>query len=132
MSTCGDLVWDRVRSRASGFPPEAFVFVQEGLRHTVEQLHGGDAADDDSSRHVSGQQLCMGLRDYAIKQFGLLARTVLNSWNIRRTEDFGRLVFILVESGIMRKSEEDSLDDFSGVYDFDETFGPELQPLANG
>lgn len=108
------------------------MFVQEGLRHTVEQLHGGDAADDDSSRHVSGQQLCMGLRDYAIKQFGLLARTVLNSWNIRRTEDFGRLVFILVESGIMRKSEEDSLDDFSGVYDFDETFGPELQPLANG
>jgi uncharacterized repeat protein (TIGR04138 family) len=128
VSSCGDLIWDRVRSKSSGYPPEAFVFVQCGLRHTVEHLHGEDA-DDDSPRHVSGQQLCMGLRDFALKQFGFLARTVLESWNIRRTEDFGRIVFILVETGVMRKSDEDCLDDFTGVFDFAEAFGAASEPI---
>ena len=53
----------------------------------------------------------------------MLAKTVLHSWGVRRTEDFGRIVFALVETGILRKSEEDSLGDFMGVFDFDEAFG---------
>lgn len=133
MSICGDVIWDRVRSNAKGFPPEAFIFVHEGLRHTVEKLHGElGSIDPECPRHVSGQELCLGLRDYAIRQYGPLAKTVLNSWGVRRTEDLGRMVFILVESGIMRKSDEDSMDDFSGVFDFAEAFGSALKhaPIA--
>lgn len=125
--SCGDAVWDRVRQKAAGYPPEAFCFVQEGLRHTVEKLYTN--ASEMAPRHVSGKQLCMGLRDFAIHQYGLLARTVLNSWSIRRTEDFGRIVFILVDCGVMRKSDDDSPDDFAGVFDFDEAFGRELETV---
>lgn len=64
----------------------------------------------------------MGLRDYAIRQYGLLARTVLTHWNVRRTEDFGRIVFAMVQAGELRKSDDDSPGDFREVYDFDEAF----------
>jgi len=78
------------------------------------------------SRHVSGEQLCNGLRDFALQQFGLLARTVLNRWNITNCEDFGRIVFAMVESRILAKTEDDSIDDFRDVFDFDAAFQDRL------
>lgn len=110
---------------AGPYPLEAYQFVQEGLRVTVERVHDQVDAAGTSSRHVSGQQLCMGLRDCAIDQFGLLAPVVLAAWRIHRTEDFGRMVFALIEVGAMSKTPHDTLDDFRGVYDFTEAFGPE-------
>lgn len=121
--------WKQVREKAGPFPPEAFQFVREGLAHTVRTIHGGDGLigdSEDESRHVSGQQLCLGLRDFAIVQFGGLARTVLDRWGVRRTDDFGRIVFAMIEAGLMRKTDEDTMDHFRGVYEFDEAFtGPE-------
>ncbi|MGP1310508.1 MAG: Minf_1886 family protein [Phycisphaerales bacterium] len=116
-------------SRRSGFAPEAFVFVQEGLQHTLKMIHGDaelTAEDlfDDDSRHVSGRQLCIGLRELAVHQFGGLARIVLSKWGIDSTEDFGRVVFALVDAGLLRKTDEDTLEDFRGVYDFADAFGP--------
>lgn len=128
MSVTADALWEVIRTKAGPYPPEAFAFVQEGLRHTVERLFEHEDESVSPERHVSGQQLCMGLRDFAIDQFGLLARTVLASWSIRRTEDFGRVVFTLVEAGLMRKTDEDNIEDFSGVFDFAEVFGRQLEP----
>jgi uncharacterized repeat protein (TIGR04138 family) len=71
---------------------------------------------------VTGPQLCLGLRDFAIQKYGMLARTVLERWGIRKTDDFGRIVFAMIEAGLMRKSDEDSESDFQGVFDFDEGF----------
>ena len=51
---------------------------------------------------------------------GLLARTVFRMWGINRTDDFGELVFNLVEAGLMSKTDEDSRKDFHAVYDLDE------------
>lgn len=113
-------------SRRSGFAPEAFVFVQEGLQHTLKLIHGEPTTEDlfdDHARHVSGRQLCLGLRDLAVHQFGVLARLVLAKWNIDSTEDFGRVVFALVDAGLLRKTDEDTLEDFRGVYDFEDAFG---------
>jgi uncharacterized repeat protein (TIGR04138 family) len=104
---------------------EAFGFIQEGLRYTVEKLGREEQLEAAEGRHVSGQELCLGLREFAIEQYGLLARTVLRSWNVRSTEDFGRLVFAMVEAGVLRTSHEDSIDDFTGIYDFDEAFSAE-------
>ena len=99
------------------YPPDAFDFVRRGLSYTVEQIHA-ELTDPEASRHVSGQQLCEGLRHYALLEWGLLARTVLQRWNITRTEDFGKIVFTLIESGEMAKTEDDTQEDFRHVFDF--------------
>lgn len=109
--------------RAHGFPPEAIQFIREGLEHTVCSIYGDDRPEGED-RHVDGRQLCLGLRDYAIQQYGLLARTVLASWGIHRTDDFGRIVFALIDAGLMRKSDDDCFEHFQAVYAFDEVFTP--------
>jgi uncharacterized repeat protein (TIGR04138 family) len=99
------------------YPIEAYDFVQRGLQYTVQKMHG-KVTDPKISRHVTGRELSEGLREFALMQWGMLARAVLRRWNITRTEDFGRIVFALVEGGYMTTTEEDTLDDFRSVYDF--------------
>jgi uncharacterized repeat protein (TIGR04138 family) len=113
------LDWKIIRQSAGPYAQEAFQFVRDGLAHTVKTIHG-EARD--SERHVCGQELCNGLKDYAIERYGLLARTVLSRWGINRTDDFGCIVFAMIEAGLMRKSEEDSLEDFREVFEFEEAF----------
>lgn len=103
--------------QAAQYPPEAFEFIQEGLSYTVEKIHGPGTAPK-TNRHVSGQQLCDGLRELALNHWGLLARTVLHRWNITSTLDFGRIVFSLIDIGSMQKTDNDTLVDFKDVFDF--------------
>lgn len=93
----------------------------------LADIAGFDANDLDEiaeaeSRHVSGQELCLGLRSLAVEKYGLLARTVLRGWGVSTTEDFGKIVYAMVDTGLLRTSEQDSLDDFRGVYEFEEAF----------
>jgi len=113
-------------ARHTEYPAEAFVFVQRGLDFTVRRIHGEPERKPTDNRHVSGQQLCHGLRDYAIQQYGLLARTVLKHWNIHSCEDFGHLVFEMVKAGLMQKTSDDCLGDFVRVFDFTEAFSGQL------
>jgi uncharacterized repeat protein (TIGR04138 family) len=114
-------------AKTTKYPPGAFEFVQQGLEFTVNRLHGQAKADNEpGSRHVTGQDLCMGLRDYAIAQYGLLARTVLRRWQITRCEDFGEMVFAMVDAGLMHKNEDDSIRDFVDVFDFADAFATTL------
>ncbi len=116
------------------YPLDAFVFVQRALDFTVRRAHGefDDTADmpedERPSRHVSGRELCLGVRDFAIQQYGMLAGTVLRRWRITRSDDFGQIVFAMVDAGMMHKTEQDSLDDFADVFSFREAFGN--QPLT--
>ncbi len=103
----------------------AFAFVQKGLGYTVRQVHGNPTGDEFENRHISGQQLCVGLRDYAIHKYGLLARNVLEHWNIHRTDDFGRIVFSMIDAGLMSCRDDDAIEDFYSVYIFDEEFDGE-------
>ncbi len=118
---------------AGPYPIEAFQFVQEGLSHTVDRMLGHARAaagqrslspdfDDADSRHITGQQLCLGLRDFAIERYGMLAPTVLRHWNVLRTEDFGRIVYRLIELGMMSKTPADSIRDFASVFEFEDAF----------
>lgn len=104
------------------WPLEAYDFVQRGLQETAIRIHNQVDTFAQQDRHISGQELCLGLRDYAIDQYGLLAPMVLELWHIHRTDDFGRIVFAMIDLGLMRQRPEDSLDDFCGVYDFREAF----------
>ena len=103
------------------YPTEAYEFVQRGLSYTVQKLYG-TVADPEACKHVTGRQLCEGLRELALAQWGLMARTVLSQWDIHSTLDFGRIVFSLIEAGQMQKTDEDCLDDFRDVYDFKKAF----------
>lgn len=113
------------------YPPEAYDFVQRGLSHTVHKVFG-PTKNPKANRHVTGQQLCLGLREYALGQWGFLAGAVLERWNITATVDFGRIVFHLIELGQMQKTDDDTLDDFRNVYDFRAAFEAEYHiPVAS-
>jgi uncharacterized repeat protein (TIGR04138 family) len=93
---------------------EAYSFVMAGLHHTVSKF--------EKPRHVTGRELLEGIREYALEQYGPLARSVLNHWGVETTRDFGKIVFALVEAGILRKQPEDRLEEFENIYDFKEAF----------
>jgi uncharacterized repeat protein (TIGR04138 family) len=112
---------DDVVAEIGLYPAEAYEFVQQGLSFTVNQVHG-EVTDPETNRHITGPQLCEGLREFALLQWGMLARTVLRRWNITSTMDFGRIVFALVENGFLQKQEGDSVEDFRNVFDFRAAF----------
>jgi len=101
-----------ILARDSHYTRDAYVFVSESLTYTVQKAG--------RKGHVSGRELCMGLCEYALQQFGRLARTVLESWGVRTCEDIGEIVFNMVDAGLLRKTEEDSRRDFAGVLDLRE------------
>ncbi len=88
----------------------------------VEESGGLEAAAQRLNLHVDGQDLCWGLRDLATEQWGLLAPIVLRHWGIRTTQDFGRMVFALVDHGVLQKQPHDDIRDFENVYDFETAF----------
>lgn len=104
---------------------EAYEFLFAALGHTQKLLGRLPRAPEESlesgnRHHVSGRELLEGIRDLAMREFGLMARTVFRLWGIERTDDFGEMVFNLVEAGLMSKTDEDSRQDFHAVYDLDE------------
>lgn len=103
------------------YPLEAFAFLHDGLGAAVKATHESKSQPV-SPRHVSGQQLCLALRDMAIQRWGFLAKTVLERWNIRSTIDFGNMVYLLVNNDFMKKTDEDSLEDFRDVFNFEQAF----------
>lgn len=103
------------------YRPQAYPFVFDALRYAQEKL-GRAELPKEKQRHVTGQELCEAIREFALEQFGLLALTVLRSWGITRSADFGQIVFNLIRSGLMKKTDRDSLQDFEDVYDFEEAF----------
>ena len=119
-------------ARSTKYAVDAFVFVQRGLDFTVRRIHGEPGAEDEpGSRHVSGQQLCVGLRDYAVEQYGLMARTALRHWHVLGSEDFGHIVFAMVDAGLMAKTDDDTIRDFAGALDFSRDFTAELEISGN-
>jgi uncharacterized repeat protein (TIGR04138 family) len=105
------------------------------LASFIAEQGGPDALLDRLNLHVGGEELCHGLRELACERWGLMAPAVLNSWGVRSTLDFGRLVFALVESDLLQKQPEDVIEDFQNVYDFktafDTSFRIDLTQNAN-
>src|SRR5207247_10882122 len=103
---------------------EAYEFVFAALNHTQKKLGreppAETAGEAEPQHHVSGKELLEGVRDLALEEFGLMARTVFHMWGIDRTDDFGDIVFNLVEAGLMNKTDEDTRKDFHEVYDLDQ------------
>jgi uncharacterized repeat protein (TIGR04138 family) len=94
----------------------------EQILEMINHYGGVHGIREKLNRHVGGQELCWGLRDLAMRRWGLMAPAVLGSWGIRQTRDFGRMVFALVDNNILQKQPEDRLKDFDNVYSFDTAF----------
>ncbi len=109
------------------FDRDAYQFVREALDFTVKILKKNPQGPP-AHRHVSGQELLDGIRRHALDQFGPMSKTVLEHWGIKQCEDFGSIVFNMVEKGILGKTEKDSREDFKGGYSFEEAFVRPFQP----
>lgn len=110
------------------YSPAAYHFLLMALRRTQERLGRiAGTGEPDESAHISGQELCDGLRELAAEQFGMLSPDVFRHWGIRSTTDFGRMVFEMIEHGEMRKTSRDQLSDFDGAFDFRDAFGCDYQ-----
>lgn len=107
-------VMDRLRERNPRYRETAYIFLISALHFVLQRL--------DETRHITGPELAEGVRDLAIDRFGPMARTVLGHWGICSTVDVGEIVFALVDCGILIKQDEDTIDDFLGVFDFEEVF----------
>ncbi len=105
---------EKIFTKYEHYKLEAYHFLLAALHHTVAKLP--------KPRHVTGPELLDGIREYALEQYGPLTRTVLNYWGIRKTVDFGHIVFALVEAGILRKQPEDKIEDFENIFDFEQAF----------
>lgn len=127
------------------FRIEAYQFVREALSfgQNDDEEESEDAIDDlseidealilgeleededwqeEQEHHLTGQILCEAIRVYAQQQYGYMAKTVLNSWGLTSTSDFGEIVYNLIEIGMMKKSNTDRREDFNDVYDFESAF----------
>lgn len=121
----GDLL-ERIRRHGDRYDERAFLFMLASIEYLQTKLP--------ERRHVTGPELTRACRDFALEQYGLLARTVLEHWGIRDTEDFGRIVYTLVAVGLLVTQPGDRVEDFRGVYAFEQAFdeGYEWQGLPRG
>lgn len=115
---------EKILAKDPRYEREAYFFLREALDHTQKMM--GRAQHE--VRHVSGRQLLDGIKDFALTQYGPMTPTVLEDWGVHRCEDFGELVFNMVEQGLLSKTETDSRADFQGGYDFAEAFRQPFLP----
>lgn len=109
----------RIVRKDPRFAERAYSFLKDALDFTMQRV---EERENGSQRHVSGQELLEGFRDYALAQFGPMAFTVMKEWGIRNGKNVGEMVFLLIEEDVFSKQPEDSLDDFKGFMNFRRAF----------
>ena len=105
---------ERIVEKDPRYKVAAYAFVMLALNCTLSKL--------DKPRHVTGRELLDGIREFGLAQYGPMTKMVFGYWGVRATRDFGEIVFNLVENKLLGKTEEDRVEDFENVYDFEEEF----------
>lgn len=114
MNTSFYLRVERIVGKDPRYKADAYEFVMRGLFYTQKKLK--------RKGHVAGKELAEGLKDFALEEFGGMARTVLSHWGINETGDFGEIVYNMIEENLLNKTESDSKEDFKDIYNFKEVF----------
>jgi len=114
---------DKIIKEDPRFKRDAYLFVSEAVAYTMAKLR-----EEGVPRHITGQELLDGIREHALETFGPLTLDVLQDWGVGSCEDFGAIVFNMVEHSLLGASDEDSPEDFTGGYDFHEAF---LKPFLD-
>ncbi|RKY30739.1 MAG: hypothetical protein DRP74_06375 [Candidatus Omnitrophota bacterium] len=102
---------ERIVESDPRYKTDAYIFVMQALWYTQKRFK--------RQGHVNGRELLKGIRAFGLEQYGPMTKTVFNHWGIKSTEDFGEIVFNMVDSGLLHKTEEDSRQDFRDGFDFD-------------
>ena len=116
---------EMILARDPRYAREAYAFTREALDFT-QKLIGKETRG--RIRHVSGQELLDGVRQFALQQFGPMTATVFEEWGVRNCRDFGEIVFNMVEIGLLAKTDQDSRKDFQNGYDFTDAFRKPFWP----
>ena len=114
------------------FPPMAYCFVRDSVHKALDNIAKAKRQNlfaDDDPPDIKGADLCRFFRDTLINRFGPSAIDVLDTWNIKKTSDFGKIIYKLISVEILGKSENDSIEDFNDVFDFTEEF---VMPYKQG
>jgi uncharacterized repeat protein (TIGR04138 family) len=129
-------VVDQIVLKDPRYQRDAYLFLRDALSHTRRMLGREGKAEKAAKRltaqeqHVTGQELLAGIRELALEMFGPMTITVFEEWGIHSCKDFGEMVFIMVESRLLKKTEKDSHMDFEDGYDFAEAFRNPFLPAA--
>lgn len=126
----------------SRYKLEAYYFVWDAMKFAYDNLILGSCPKNESCnsdyeneeldepenvpKHLTGEELCNALRIYSLHMFGFMAKTVLAQWGVKKTDDFGSIVYNMVRHGNMRVTEKDKPDDFNNLYDFQTAFCDEF------
>lgn len=105
--------------RDSRFDPDAYFFLKEALDFTAKRAK---EENEGENHHVSGPELLVGFRDFALEQFGPMALTLLREWGVKRCSHVGEMVFALIGEQVFGKQDSDTVEDFNDIYDFQEAF----------
>ena len=109
-----DTVVEAIHESDTRYKPDSYAFVMEALAYTQKKFK--------AQRHVSAQEILDGMKELLLVQYGPMAIAVLEYWGIKTTEDFGNIIFNLIECKILSKTEEDNFERFRNGYDFQEVF----------
>jgi uncharacterized repeat protein (TIGR04138 family) len=118
---------EMILAKDSRYAREAYAFVRESLDHTQKNI---GKENKGQVRHITGQELLEGIRQFALNQFGPMVVTVLEEWGVRNSRDFGEIVFNMVEIELLAKTENDNRDDFNNGYDFTDAFRKPFWPAT--
>ncbi|MBT5928556.1 MAG: hypothetical protein HOH33_18295 [Verrucomicrobia bacterium] len=122
-----DQTIEQITQADERFAADAYYFLRDALDHTQSQLKK-ESTSRKQPQHVSGAQLLEGIRDLALEQFGPMTLTVMHDWGLKRCEDFGEIVFNMVDHKLLSKTQEDTRADFKSIYDFEEAFKKPFLP----
>ena len=115
---------EKIVEKDSRYITEAYEFVFAALAYTQKKFKKSRPSKEGKGEinHVSGIELLEGIRELALETYGPMAKSVFEHWGVRKTDDFGEIVFNLVDAKLLGKREEDRKKDFKEVYDFNEVF----------
>ena len=119
-----DAAVENIVQREKRFDPGAYFLLKDALDFTLKRTR----EESGEERHVSGEELIFGFRDYAIQEFGPMAHTLLREWGVHTCSDVGDMVFELIEEGMFGKQDSDTKEDFRDHFDFEESFRDPFLP----
>ena len=105
---------EEIFAQDNRYKPDSYEFIIHALHFSQRKLK--------KIGHLTGRELAAGARDFAIDQYGPMAKTVLAHWGIHKTIDIGNIVYNMIAIKLLSKTEEDSLNDFKDVYVFETAF----------
>jgi uncharacterized repeat protein (TIGR04138 family) len=105
-----DLTRFRDLAARLGYPVAAVLLVAVVLDETCNQRQRKLGPE---ARHLTAQEYC----DHLLKCRGEHTRETLLRVGLKRSEDVGRVMFGLIETGTARRRERDTEGDFAGLFD---------------